>query len=113
MVVAWVLQDERVCALLLPSASDESAWDELDVRPSQQVEGFGLYPASRGNIDWSNLNGIRVTIPYLGVETVVQDQHALSSLRKVLAGQFALTTLGAGKVLFLYRMCVSFQDYPF
>ena len=71
MVVAWVYRykgpedaaTKHICALLLPSASDESAWAELDVLPSQK-SGFGLYPSLRGQIDWSNLIGFSVSSLY-------------------------------------------------
>ena len=67
MVVAWVYRckgpedaaalkgpedaaAQHICALLLPSASDDSAWAELNVQPSQK-RGFGIYPSMCGNID--------------------------------------------------------------
>lgn len=99
MLVYVVLQREQgvapnptVHALLLPSTDGE--WAELSVRPST-VEGcgWGVYPRSTARLDWSALC-TPVLLPYLGLETVVQDAHMLKLLLRVLQGNFVPVTAG-------------------
>ena len=101
MVVAYVrlypslppqgAQEGRVYALLLPSAED-SAWAELDVRPSF-LGGFGAFPG-RNAPCWADSASVPVLLPYLGCETVTKDAHTLRTLLAVLKGHFERVTLG-------------------
>lgn len=83
----------RVYALLLPSHTT-NAWAELDVRPSR-LGGYGLFPARRGSsINWDDVGGVPVLLPYLGVESVTKDAHSLKTLLEVLKGHFERVTVG-------------------
>lgn len=73
---------KTVYAMLLPCKGD---WQDISVRPSS-VEGFGVFPNS-GRLPWSALD-VPVLIPYLGVESVVEDQQLLNLLLQVLRGEF-------------------------
>ena len=86
----------RIYALLLPSAADSTEWSELSVRKSP-LGGFGVYPRRAGKAAaqaWSNAGSVPVLLPYLGVETVVKDDHSRKTLISVLKGHFERVTLG-------------------
>lgn len=97
MLVYVVLQRDTAAApcnktvygLLLPSANGN--WEEVEVRLSMlEGGGWGLYPRNSPRLDWNDLK-IPVLLPYLGLETVVQDAHMLKLLVRVLQGNFVLT----------------------
>ncbi|EOD13134.1 hypothetical protein EMIHUDRAFT_452034 [Emiliania huxleyi CCMP1516] len=89
---AAVAPNGTVHALLLPSADGE--WEELSVGPSQFAgAGFGVFPRSTARLDWGALE-TPVLMPYLGLETVVQDAHLLKLLLRVLQGNFVPLTAG-------------------
>lgn len=90
---AAVAPNGTVHALLLPSADGE--WEELSVGPSQFAgAGFGVFPRSTARLDWGALE-TPVLMPYLGLETVVQDAHLLKLLLRVLQGNFVPLTVSA------------------
>ena len=76
---------QRIYALLLPSADGRCEWHELSVRPSA-THGEGVFPRQAA-IDWRNLD-MPVLLPYLGVETVVNDDHSRKVLLEALRGNF-------------------------
>ena len=106
---------KRVYALLLADVS--GYWAEVDVQPST-LSGYGVYPSHNSGLDWSNVGDVPVLMvrervplnapadmsgrfshlacthqPYLGVETVVHDSHALEMIVKVLKGNFERVTI--------------------
>lgn len=86
-----------VYALLLPD--EKGRWDEVRVAPSTNpAAGWGCYPApwarNGSRVKWDSLHA-PVLMPYLGVETVVQDEHLLRLLVRVLQGDFEELELSA------------------
>ena len=83
--------------LLLPR---RGKWPELEVRASAQAgAGFGVYPSNPKTscLKWGDLGGVPVLLPYLGLETVVQDHHTMKLVLDVLRGDFV--TVQAGEVV--------------
>ena len=80
----------RVYALLLP---DDTTWAEVDVQPSERA-GFGLFPKMASDGCWSNASNVPIALPYIGVETVVHDQHSMNMLIAVLKGEFERLKVG-------------------
>ncbi|KAJ1628215.1 hypothetical protein T492DRAFT_1145767 [Pavlovales sp. CCMP2436] len=84
-----------VYQLLLPRrrhADGTWAWDELEVRDSA-IQGLGVYPRPCDAIDWADVR-VPALLPYLGVESVVEDQHLHKCLLAVLHGDFTSLTVG-------------------
>lgn len=82
----------RVYALLLPSAED-ATWEELSVLRST-LGGFGVYPRHCPKAIWNDATTTPILLPYLGVETVVQDALSRRLFIAVLRGNFELVTVG-------------------
>mmetsp|Transcript_20006 Transcript_20006/g.46164 ORF Transcript_20006/g.46164 Transcript_20006/m.46164 type:complete len:445 (-) Transcript_20006:353-1687(-) len=81
----------QLYALVLPLHGE---WLEVSVQPSKvDAAGYGVFPAPRGLLNWSTLD-MPVLLPYLGLETVVQDAHSLKVLLRILRGEFECTTVG-------------------
>ena len=82
----------RIYALLLPSAQS-GRWEDVAIRQSKIHDaGFGVFPAPSA-LHWPELRH-PVVLPYLGLETVVKDQHTLKLLILVLRGEFVQLTAG-------------------
>jgi hypothetical protein len=87
-------EDRTVYQLIIPRrdhATSTWRWDELDVRPSG-VHGLGVYPRACDALDWSNLR-MPVLLPYLGLESVVEDLHLHKCLLAILHGEFVSLTV--------------------
>ena len=79
-----------VAEFLLPAPDDGSKWDSLGATKSS-IEGMGVVP--RGP-RWSVLNRTRL-LPYLGLETVVEDEQTAQCFVKVLQGKFEQLNVAA------------------
>ena len=82
---ATALSNRTIYALLLPDGN--GTCDEVNVQQSQ-IAGCGVFP-----VDW-HLLGCRVLLPYLGARTVVRSKQLLSTLVRVLQGQYSQLTVG-------------------
>ena len=71
----------KIFAMLLPSAG-ESKWAELKVQQSQ-LGGYGVFP-SKADETLTESSSTQVLLPFFGLETVVSDARAKSSLFEVL-----------------------------
>ena len=79
----------RIHALLLPS-TDGSEWAELEVR-SSRLGGYGVFAS--GGHPWTAVADTPVTLPFFGVETVVENAFLYKALVAVLKGEFHLVTV--------------------
>ena len=84
----------KLLKMVVPRQTSETApdyerwaWDELHVGASA-IQGFGLFPRSTDELDWTNLGHRTVIVPYLGKETEVESSQLARVLRSVLCGNF-------------------------
>ena len=82
------LLDLIVPKLRAPGLAVSHRWDwpELCVG-SSAIQGFGLFPKSSEELDWSKLQR-PIVAPYLGMETEVESSTQARVLRSVLCGGF-------------------------
>ena len=80
--------DDNVQELLLPHAVVASKWDRLQPKTSGIHEN-GIFPKGTA---WSNVTR-RMLMPFLGLETVTQDEETQACLVKILQSVFEPLTV--------------------
>lgn len=74
------------------AAVERWEWPEVRVGTSS-IQGFGLFPQSSPDLDWSELRR-PIAMPYLGMETEVESGAQARVLRTVLCGGFDIVKRG-------------------